>query len=207
MSVADYLKPYHKAHAQHGGGFDVTLWANEQTQRRRFDVFFEMLDFDGKRVLDAGCSRADFAAFLIEKDAAYERYIGIDGVCEVIEHARARGFPRCEFHCGDLLAQPRLLAAGAPQLTVISGTLNTMKLNTAVKVLDLAWTGCGEALAFNFLSDRCDRRAPRQAYPAHRLPTAKLLDWALKKSWDVRFRQDYFAFGHDATIVIRKHSS
>lgn len=205
MAVADYLKPYQHALAEHGSGFDVTLWASEHTQRRRFEVFVEMLDLAGKRVLDAGCSRADFAAYLVERGIEYQRYVGVDGICDVLDVARERRLPRCEYHCGDLVSEPKLLAAAAPQVTVVSGTLNTMKLGTAIKLLDLAWAGCGEALAFNFLSDRCDRRAPKQAYPARRLSAMKLLDWAFARTWDVRYRQDYFPLGHDATIVMKKH--
>jgi hypothetical protein len=32
----------------------------------------------------------------------------------------------------------------------------------------------------------------------------RLLDWALARTSQVAFRQDYFRHGHDATILMRK---
>ncbi|MFW5683204.1 MAG: hypothetical protein ACOC1G_09395 [Phycisphaeraceae bacterium] len=204
MADADYLKPYRKAQTVYGSDFDVTLWASETTQRKRFEVFRDMLPLTGKIVLDAGCSRADFAAFLLQHGVEYGKYIGVDGIEQVLAYARDRDLPRAEYYHGDLVTDRDLLAIGPPEVTVISGTLNTMKYGAAVKLLEHAWAGCTQTLAFNFLSDRCDTRAPRQAYPARRLPAMRLFDWALKKTWDVRYRQDYFPFGHDATIVMQK---
>jgi len=199
-----YLKPYRDAQAEHGTDFDVTMWARPQTQRLRFDVFCQMLDLAGKRVLDAGCSRGDFAAFMLERGIAYGRFIGVDGVPEVIDFANARGLADSTFVAGDFVKTPGLLATGSPQIVTISGSLNTMDRDTAIGVLEGAWAGCEEALVFNFLSDRAGPGAPPQEYPAQRLPTLELLDWALRKTWNVQLRQDYFAHGHDATILLRK---
>lgn len=199
-----YLQPYHDAQREHGTDFDVTMWAGPHTQRLRFSVFCEMLDMAGKRVLDAGCSRGDFAGYLLERGVEYGAFVGIDGVPAVIEFAKARGLPRSEFVAGDFVKTPALLATGEPDIVTISGSLNTMDADAALAVLEASWAGCGEALIFNFLSDRADARAPKQEYPAKRLPTMTLLDWALKKTWDVRFRQDYFEYGHDATLLMRK---
>jgi SAM-dependent methyltransferase len=197
-----YLQPYRDAQARHGASFDVTMWASPKTQRRRFEVFMQELDFSGKRVLDAGCSRGDFADYLLERGVPYGRFIGIDGLPEVIEHARARGLPRSRFEAGDFVESPQWLATDRPEIVTISGSLNTMDPPTAVRVLEGAWSGCEEALMFNFLSDRAGSAAAPQEYPAHRLPTMTLLDWALRQTPQVRFRQDYFPHGHDATVLM-----
>lgn len=199
-----YLKPYQDAQAQHGSDFDVTMWARPETQRRRFEVFSQMLFLDGKSILDAGCSRGDFAAYLIERGVAYGRFIGIDGLDEVIEFARGRDLPNSRFEAGDFVKEPGLLATGSPQVVTISGSLNTMDVATAIGVLEGAWAGCSEALAFNFLSDRCGAKAPPQEYPAQRLPLMELLDWSLTKTPNVQLRQDYFDHGHDATLLLKK---
>ncbi|MFP4143950.1 MAG: class I SAM-dependent methyltransferase [Phycisphaeraceae bacterium] len=199
-----YLDPYREAVGDHGSDFHVTLWANRRTQLRRFEVFAEMLPLRGKRILDAGCSRGDLAAYLLEAGIEYGRYIGVDGLPEVIEYARQRGLPRSEFHAGDFLADRKLLARGKPQVVAISGSLNTMPLETAKKVLESAWDATREALIFNFLSDRAGERATPQTHPARRFDTMGLIDWALKHTWAVRFRQDYFHHGHDATILMEK---
>ncbi|MEX2386948.1 MAG: methyltransferase domain-containing protein, partial [Phycisphaeraceae bacterium] len=175
-----YLQPYREAHGDHGSDFAVTLWASPKTQKRRFELFTQMCFFAGKRVLDAGCSRGDFAHYLLQHDIPYGRYIGIDGLNEVIAFAQQRKLDRAEFHHGDIVTHPQLLRTGKPQIIAISGTLNTMADETAMRLLDQAWDAAGEALIFNFLSDRCGPDAPPQLDPARRLDTLALIDWALQ---------------------------
>ena len=64
MSQDAYLQPYRESAETHGTEFEVTLWANRRAQLLRFEVFAQMCDMSGKRVLDAGCSRGDLATFL-----------------------------------------------------------------------------------------------------------------------------------------------
>ncbi|MFA9478186.1 trans-aconitate 2-methyltransferase [Phycisphaerales bacterium AB-hyl4] len=199
-----YMQPYREAHEDHGSDFAVTLWASPKTQKRRFEVFTQMCFLAGKRVLDAGCSRGDFAEYLIKHDVPFGKYIGIDGLSEVIDYAEQRQMPQCEFHHGDFVTHPELLRTGKPQVIAISGTLNTMSDKLSLRVLDDAWQAAGETLIFNFLSDRCGPKAPAQLPPARRLDTAAIFEWALQHTWDVQFRQDYFQHGHDATILMRK---
>jgi SAM-dependent methyltransferase len=199
-----YLQPYRRAHGRFGSDFPVTLWASLSSQQTRFAVMAHMVNFTGKRVLDAGCSRGDFARYLLDHDQPYAQFIGVDALGEVIDHARARPLPRSAFYCEDFVTHPETLAIGAPQVVAISGSLNTMAARTALSVLEAAWEAAGETLIFNFLSDRTGPRAQPQFRPAHRLPTLELLDWAMRKTWAVRFRQDYFDQGHDGTIRMDK---
>lgn len=199
-----YLDPYRKSHAVHGAAFEVTLWASPRTQRLRFDVFRTLVNFDNKVVLDAGCSRGDFAAYLLEQEVPFARFIGIDALAEVVDFANTRGLPRSEFHCGDFLNCPELLARCKPDVVCISGSLNTMPQDLACIALDAAWAAAGEALVFNFLSDRCGPAAPAQGDYTHRFDTLELLAWAMSKTPAVAFRQDYFPAGHDATIAMAR---
>ena len=89
-----------------------------------------------------------------------------------------------------------------PPSGIASVALST-RLSTR-RVSSVASPATGETLVFNFLSDRASQEAPQQTDPARRLPTLKLFDWALQQTPSVRLRQDYFRFGHDATIVMRK---
>ncbi|BAM03192.1 class I SAM-dependent methyltransferase [Phycisphaera mikurensis] len=202
----NYLTPYVDAEKRLGPGFEATLWARRETQEIRFRVFAEQLDLSGKTILDAGCGPGDFAAWLQTHGIGYGRYVGIDGVEPVVEHANARGLPDAEFRAGDLVTDAALLATGSPEVTIISGTLNTMDLATATRVLENAWAGTSSVLAFNFLPDTAGPGATPQLHPAVRLPTMHLLAWALAQTWDVLYRQDYFAHGHDGTVVMRKHA-
>ena len=163
-----YLRPYRQAHGEHGSDFRVTLWASEDSQQKRFAVFTDMLDFTDKRVLDAGCSRGDFARWLLEQDQPYARFIGVDGLCEVVEYAQTRNLPRCDFYCKDFVTHPQTLALGEPDVVAISGSLNTMDYRTALRVLDAAWDAARETLIFNFLSDRTGPGAIKQQAPARR---------------------------------------
>lgn len=201
----DYLDPYRQSHRHHGTGFDVTLWASPRTQALRFAVFTQMLYLPGKRILDAGCSRGDFASYLIQHDVAFASYVGVDGLPQVIEFATQRRLPGCTFVAGDILRHPHLLRTGDPQIIAISGTLNTMTDAQAYALLDESWKAAGEALIFNFLSDRHTHDAPRQDEgPARRLNTVALVDWALARTPMMALRHDYFKHGHDATIAMRR---
>jgi len=199
-----YLKPYADYAGRHGTDVGVTLWANERSQQLRFSVMAQMIFLGGKRILDAGCSRGDFAAFLVENDIDYARFVGVDGIREVIDFASQRSLPRAEFVVADLVTQPDIYRTGQPQIICLSGTLNTMSDNQVQTVLDSAWDAADEAFIFNFLSSRHGRGVRNRQDPARRLDTMKLLDWAMTQTPNVAFRQDYFAQGHDATILMRK---
>ena len=114
MTRNTHLNPYRDWAKQHGSGFGVTLWASPRSQQLRFEVMTQMCELVGKRVLDAGCSRGDFAAFLIDRGVHFQHYTGIDGLDEVIQFAAGRGLARCDFHCGDFFDDPKLLSIGQP---------------------------------------------------------------------------------------------
>lgn len=200
-----YLEPYRTSQRRHGAAFEVTLWASPQTQRLRFEVMTQMCFFAGKRVLDAGCSRGDFAQYLHEHDIPYASYTGIDALGEVIDYAAGRDLPRTRFLAGDFVSQPDLLMTDNPQIIAISGSLNTMSDQHLFGVLNSAWASVTQTLIFNFLSDRYASPAGyAEDGPARRFDTLRMLDWATDKTPYVVFRQDYFKGGHDATILMRK---
>jgi SAM-dependent methyltransferase len=200
----EYLDPYREAQGDMGHEFGVTLWANTKSQERRFKVFTQMCYLPGKSILDAGCSRGDFAAYLEKRDIEYGKYVGIDGLAEVIDYANQRGLARAQFHAGDFVADPSLLSIGDPQVITFSGTLNTMDDRTAMTLLDAAWEACSQTLLFNFLSIRSTTDRREELGPAHRLDPLKYLDWAMTRTPAVQLRQDYFKRGHDATIKMCK---
>jgi len=204
MPDDSYLDPYRDSALRHGTNFTVTLWASHKSQQTRFEVFNELCFLAGKRILDAGCSRGDLAAFLVQRGVEFDRYVGIDALANVIEYATKRRLDRCEFHHGDFIVNTDLLGLGDPQVILISGSLNTMTDAQVFTVLEAAWGYAGETLIFNFLSDRCGIKAPPQDSFARRLDSLAMIEWALGKSTSVVFRQDYFAAGHDATIMVRK---
>lgn len=202
--MGNYLDPYRQGNKEFGTDFEVTLWASPRTQTLRFEIFAELYPLADKRVLDAGCSRGDLATWLLDHDIHYSQYIGVDGLEPIIDFAKTRNIPRSQFVAGDFVANPKLLKTGDPQVVCISGSLNTMSDDDALKVLNAAWVATSEVLLFNFLSDMAGPAAPIQEQIARRLSTLNLLAWAFTKTDNVIFRQDYFPNGHDATIRMKR---
>jgi len=199
-----YLDAYRDAQDDFGNDFRVTLWANTRSQELRFKVFTQMCYLQGKRLLDAGCSRGDLAVYLARNGVDYGHYVGIDGLPEVVDFAIRRELPHAEFHAGDFVQDPSLMQIGKPQVILFSGTLNTMEDDMAMGLLDAAWQSASQTLMFNFLSSRATTDPKQELGPARRLDPLKYLDWALARTPLVQLRQDYFKHGHDATIKMDK---
>ena len=198
-----YLDPYRAAVKAHGPGFEATLWNSKAAQILRFDVMIDLAGFDGCAVLDAGCGQGDFAARLLERQVAFQRFIGIDAVPELIETARQRNLPRCVFEVHDVVTEPTALATGHPDYVCISGTLNTMSTKTARKLVRAAFEAASRGVLFNFLSSRPHSRwAGQDPSPARRFDPLRWLDFSLALSSRVSFTQAYLD-GHDATILIQ----
>ncbi len=208
---AAYLRPYRAAVDRIGPRFEALLWSSPQTQKARFRVVTDMLDFSGRTVLDAGCGRADFARWLCQERIGYARYVGLDGVGEMVRFAQEQGLPNACFRTIDFVADPGAFipAPDAPiaDIVLFSGSLNTIPEPAAMQALDRAWLACREALVFNFLSVADPAPGgpePTNAHgPARRFSTAQMLVWAQERTPLVALRTDYLD-GQDATIVMRK---
>lgn len=198
----DYLDPYREAVDRFGATFDATLWNSREFQRLRFEVLRGMVDLDGLTLLDAGCGLGDLCEHLRERNVQLARYVGVDGVPEIVEAAKRRQLPHAEFHCRDFVADAEALRLGRADVIFFSGSLNTLPEETARLAAQRAWEAAGRGIVFNFLSDRpSDPWRDRDTGPARRFNTLDWLDWALGVTSQVRFRQDYLA-GHDATIAM-----
>lgn len=199
-----YLEPYRQAVEHFGATFDATLWHNRDYQMVRFDVLRQMVDLNDLVLLDAGCGLGDLCEFLAERNVRLRRYVGVDGVAEIIAGAGARQLPRAEFHCRDFVADPAALAIGQPDVIYFSGSLNTVPEQQARAVLERAWTTARRGVVFNFLSNRASPAAlSRDTGPARRFDTLDWIDWALRATPVMLFRQDYLG-GHDATIAMMR---
>lgn len=206
-TAPDYLAPYEEAVQRFGASFEATLWASKSAQVKRFGVMAEMVDLHGRVIVDAGAALGDFAVFLEEHDIAYERYIGLDAMAGVIEEAGKRGVPRAKFAVSDFVARPEDYVThalpGEPEVITFSGSLNTLEMEAARAAVGDAFDRVTHAVVFNFLSTHFVHAHRVQTGPARRFDPLKMLDWALKRTPDVRFRQDYLD-GHDATIAMFK---
>lgn len=203
--TGDYLDPYRDALASHGPTFEATLWRSRETQQKRFAVLTDMVDLTQAVLLDAGCGLGDLYEYLAEHKIAIEAYIGIDGLAAVIERAQKRDRVNATFLAADFVSDPTTLGQHASDIMFFSGSLNTIPETDARRVIDAAWQQARHGVVFNFLSDRCSAEvATRDTGPAHRFDTMAWIHWALEQTPYVKFRQDYFDGGHDATIGMFK---
>jgi SAM-dependent methyltransferase len=201
----EYLSLYTEAGDRSVPNHRAACWESVEVQRTRFTVLLEALPrtiLEDATILDAGCSRGDLAQFLIDARVPFARYVGIDAIPEVIAFASKRPLPRCEFYRGDFVRDAKVAATAKPDVTFLSGTVNTMTQDQALAVLDALWKASRRALVFNFLSDRASEEAALQTDPIRRLPTVELIEWAFERTPLVSFRQDYLPHGHDATISL-----
>jgi SAM-dependent methyltransferase len=199
------LDPYREALKQHGATFEATLWRNRDAQKSRFAVLADLFDLTDRVVLDAGCALGDFCAYLSEeRDVRYSKYIGIDGLGEIISAASARGLARAEFFERDFVVDADALTIGQADVICFSGSLNTVPEDEARVIVERAFAIARIGVAFNFLSDRCTAESARKdPGPASRFDTLGWVAWALDRTVRVQFRQDYLN-GHDATIAMAR---
>lgn len=213
----DYLKPYRDAVDTLGVGFDALLWRSPEAQRARFEVARRIAKLRGRVVADLGCGRGDFLHHLRAKGHAPSLYVGVEGIAELGEAARADLAPEgltpaspAEVILGDFVHDAslpdRLVAERGVSVFALSGSLNTLDQPDAVGVLGRLFDALapvpGGVLVFNFLSSHNLAGRTTADPPARRFDTPSMVAWALSRTPLVRFRNDYLA-GHDATIAMR----
>ena len=202
--LPEYLEPYRRAVQEHGPGFHATLWGSRDAQELRFDVMIAMVDFSGAVILDIGSGQGDFAARLCARDVAFQAYRGIDGIEEMVTHARERGIPRTHFFHADPLAGDVSDVDEPYDYACLSGTLNAMHLADARLLVAGGFSRARRGVIFNFLSEKYHPRwEGKLTAPARRFDPVDWLQWSLDLSSRVRFDQSYLD-GHDATILIEK---
>ena len=192
-----YLEPYRQAAARHQAGFRSLLWASPATQAARFDAICRLADMRDRRVLDAGCGRADLMDFLLARDIKPGQYIGIEAVDELASAAMHKQLPDVRIIHGDFVREPALLEAGA-NVIVFSGSLNTLEPEQFYLSLRQGFAAAGQVVVFNFLAARHIANAEWLTW--HR--AADVLNFARELSRQVRMLDDYL--DGDCTVAIYK---
>ncbi len=146
-----WLTPYVVATEKYGAGFNSLLWASPRTQRARFDAIRELCDPQGRHILDAGCGRADYLAYLIELGVWPASYVGIEAVDALADMAEGHRFPNTTILRADFVRDPARLVVGAG-IVVFSGSLNTLTDAQFHETIRRAYDAAGVAVVFNFLS-------------------------------------------------------
>lgn len=202
-----YLAPYREAVRRHGPSFEALLWRSEAYQRARFEVLMQATRPKGKALADLGAGMGGLLGFLMERDQEPARYVGVEGVQELVEPARAK-YPQAQWVVADFVRDTglfdRLAREHGVRVVVFSGSLNTLDERTALAVLDRAWDALYDkpaaVLAFNFLSS-AGRKRREATGPANRFHSGHVFRWAQRASGRMLFRQDYLG-PHDATVAL-----
>ncbi|MFI4883068.1 MAG: class I SAM-dependent methyltransferase [Phycisphaerales bacterium JB064] len=202
-----YLEPYREAVRMHGPGFEALLWRSHEYQRKRFEILAEVTRPKGRVVADLGAGRGDMLEYLKSIDQAPLRYIGVEGISELVEPAQKK-LPESQWVVADFVKDRelfvRLVDEHHASALVFSGSLNTLDERTAMDVLDRAWDAIhareGGVLAFNFLSS-AGRKRRESTGPANRFNSIQIFKWAQRASGRMLFRQDYLG-AHDATVAL-----
>jgi SAM-dependent methyltransferase len=201
---ADYLVPYQDAARQFGDGFGALLWASPNTQRVRFQAIRDAISPAGKSILDVGCGRADYLAYLLETNCLPADYVGIEAVEALYERAvkeAAASAPRVPARIirADFVQEPARLFAGA-DIVVFSGSLNTLEHEQFYQTLARAFDAAAQALVFNFLSS--SMLAGQRYLKWRRIDD--VLQFLRPMSSDIRVGSDYLA-GDCTMCVLKPH--
>jgi len=146
-----YLTPYVAAAREHGASFRSLLWTSPASQAARFEALTRLYDFHGKSILDAGCGRADFLDYLLDRGIVPDHYVGLEAVDGLADAAERKHHARCTILRADFVREPIRLFAGADAV-VFCGSLNTMENDVFYTTLGRAIDAATEAVVFNFLS-------------------------------------------------------
>ena len=192
-----YLQPYLDAASTHGAGFGSLLWASPATQAARFDAIARVAALDGRSVLDAGCGRADFLSYLLQRGIQPHDYVGIEAVAELAAAAEAKRLAGARIIRADFVANPARMFVGA-DVVVFSGSLNTADDALFYASLRRGFDATSETLVFNFL---CSPELAGKDYLYWRRPD-DVTRFVQTLSKDVRSLQDYLS--GDMTVRVTK---
>jgi SAM-dependent methyltransferase len=197
------IERYSRRFAEHG--YDPrTLGWDKGKQQIRFRILTSQYDFRGKRVLDIGCGFGDLNQGLQRRAGQEYSYHGVDLVPALIAKGKDL-YPagNTSFSCADILSED---FTDNFDYAVASGLFNFTFKDVAnydfiEAVINKALSLCRDGLAFDFLSDKVDRRQAEAFYSS----PEQILGMAYKYSRNVVLRNDYMPF--EFAVFINKDSS
>jgi len=198
--VPFYLYPYHEARQQGAKGLDALLWTSQAGQQARFDAIARLCPLAGRRIVDAGCGRADLLGRLLELGIVPAHYTGLEMIPATVRAARRRRYERCKIVRADFVREPEALQVGA-DVVVFSGSLNTLTDSQLYRTLRAAWEAAGQGMVFNFLSSHT--WCGEDWLNWH--PRETVLDFCRSLGGEPRFDESYLE--GDCTIAMTREGS
>lgn len=169
-------------------------YGRAESQRQKFRVLSEALDYSGKSVLDVGCGFADYAQYL---SAKYQGiiYSGVDLSPEMIAKAKIAN-PSLDLRVANILEEPMRETYDIVNANGIFYLLGKEAPSLMKKLMEAMFERCRECLVFNSLSTWASIQEPGEFYAN---PT-EIVDWCRSLSPWVVLRHDYLP--HDFTIYL-----
>jgi trans-aconitate methyltransferase len=193
------INKYHSERIEKWGICDPRAlgYADDFSQRTRFQVIANLFDFNKKCVLDAGCGKGQLKDYLSRRYNEFE-YIGVDQQIEFISYAETEygGDNKCSFIIGDFsnIKLPRadvVVASGALSYRSEASDYHT----GCIKKL---FGSARKALIFNMLDQ--SKMLPDAVIKGHDF--AKTLNFCKTLTTNVIVATGYLYY--DFTLMLRK---
>ncbi|MBI4825110.1 MAG: class I SAM-dependent methyltransferase [Nitrospirae bacterium] len=183
--------------ARHGNDIRSVAWGSRESQEKRFLVFSQIADLEGKKILDVGCGLGDLYTWLKTRYKTLD-YSGVDITPSMITEAQ-RSHPDINFKVQNIneisISEPLydfVFASGIFNRK-IEGHEAFVK-ETVKSMFSLCRTGA----AFNILSRKADFFEDEEYYA----DPGEMMDFCLTLSRKAVLRHDYMP--HDFTIYLYK---
>ena len=182
--------------AQHGHAPQACDYGRSESQEKKFRVLADVMDLQGKSVLDVGCGFADFAGFLQNKFDGVQ-YNGVDITAEFVAQAQAL-YPNCDIRQLDILSEDPGRSYDLVTANGIFYLMGDQAEDYMCRLIERMFELCLDAVAFNSLSAWCEDQESGEFYadPVRTVAFCKTLT-----PW-VTLRHDYHS--RDFTIYMRR---
>ncbi len=197
--MKDFFEKKIKEHGFSPKGFD---WGGKESQEKRFEVFLEIGNLEGKKILDVGCGAGDFYGYLKDQEITVA-YHGCDLVESVIEHCRTK-YPEGNFKCGEL----DIYQNEEFDYIFESGIFNTLvknNLDFAKDTINKMYHLCKEGIAVNMLSKYRFNKLAKSSKTGFRFDPGEMFNFAREISQKVIMKHDYMP--NDFTIFMYRSIS
>lgn len=141
--------------------YKVLDWESEEAQYKRFDIFIENCDIEGKTILDVGSGLGNLAEYIDRKNIKL-KFLGVDIMPEMTKRALEKKFNNIEasFLSGDIFNDESLLKNYSFDYIYSSGIFNlNLKNNKEFLTSSLKYFFdlAREGVFFNLLDASCEK--------------------------------------------------
>lgn len=179
--------------AKYGDSFQSVDWGSPQSQKKRFEVLLESLDFEKSSILDFGCGVGHMVDYLKAHNFC-GRYLGVDLVTEMVQCASKR-HPDVSFRVIDSIKE---IDNFLPEAIVASGLFTFAGEAELEETIGELFKVTRKVVAFNSLSAWGSSHESSEYYA----DPLRILSFCRNLTSRIIFRHDYLP--HDFTIYLYK---